>query len=101
MTTHELKCWPEYFGPLADGRKTFEVRLDDRGFAVGDVLWFREYILETGLTGRDVRKRVTYVLSGMGLEAGFVCMGLADCTRWRPYLPREQCYWAEDDCAPD
>ena len=49
MTVHELKIWPEFFEPVASGVKTFEVRRDDRGFAVGDRLRLREW--EPG--GRD------------------------------------------------
>lgn len=40
--THDLKCWPEYFEPLLDGRKTFEIRKNDRPFAVGDTLYLKE-----------------------------------------------------------
>ena len=42
-TEHDLKVWPAFFDPLADGTKPFEARKDDRGFAVGDVLHLREY----------------------------------------------------------
>ena len=33
---HELKCWPEYFEAVISGAKTFEVRKNDRDFAVRD-----------------------------------------------------------------
>jgi hypothetical protein len=41
---HELKCWPEYFHAIRSGRKKFELRKDDRGFAIGDLLVLREFI---------------------------------------------------------
>ena len=67
MTTHELKSWPEFFEPVLSGKKTFELRKDDRRYAVGDVLWLREWEPNTAkYSGRDVRKRVTYVLQGIG-----------------------------------
>src|SRR3954470_11426726 len=40
---HELKCWPEFYKALVSGEKTFELRKNDRGFRVGDVLWLREW----------------------------------------------------------
>ena len=45
MTIHELKIWPQYFDAIASGIKTFEVRKDDRGFAVGDTLVLKEWKL--------------------------------------------------------
>lgn len=73
---HELKTWPNYFEPVLDGRKTFEVRYDDRGFQVGDILVLREWDPEEGLyTGRVVVFEVTYVLHGMGLQKDYVAMG--------------------------
>lgn len=43
MRTHILKCWTEQFAEVRSGRKTFEFRRDDRGFAVGDVLDLRDF----------------------------------------------------------
>lgn len=59
-TEHELKCWPEFYDEVASGRKTFEIRQNDRGFEVGDVLLLNEFKPDTGYTGRSVRRLVTY-----------------------------------------
>jgi len=40
---HELKIWPQYYGRVADGSKTFEVRQNDRGFQAGDIVELREW----------------------------------------------------------
>ena len=69
MTTkvHELKIWPEFFDDVADGRKPFELRKDDRHYKVGDVLLLREWEPNTATySGRECRKRVTYKLEGLG-----------------------------------
>lgn len=75
--THELKCWPGPFEGVATGRKTFEVRRDDRGFDVGDELWLRCWDPVTReYTGREVTRRVVWVERGWGMPAGMCVMGL-------------------------
>lgn len=76
---HELRCWPEYFQSVRDGSKPFELRRDDRGYAVGHTLLLREYDPMTpGYTGEALRVRVTYCLrGGEWLAPGYVCMGIA------------------------
>ena len=72
--THTLKTWPEFFDAIVAGEKTFELRRDDRGFNVGDLLQFREWDPTDpgfelagcdwgpGFTGREARFIVSYVL---------------------------------------
>lgn len=76
---HDLKTWPRFFDDVLAWRKPFEVRLDDRGFAVGDVLNLREWDPdEEAYTGRSCRRRVSYVLRDwIGIERGYVVMGLS------------------------
>lgn len=60
--THELKTWPEYFQAVIDGVKTFEIRLNDRGFKVGDTLWLQEFEVDKNhYTGRHLKATVTYM----------------------------------------
>ncbi|EAK9780846.1 ASCH/PUA domain-containing protein [Listeria monocytogenes] len=48
--THELKILSEYFWDIAEGRKTFEIRKNDRDFQVGDTLILLEWDdMDTGL----------------------------------------------------
>lgn len=78
---HELKTWPEYFQAIWDRRKTFEVRVNDRGFTVGDTLILKEWDPETGkYTGSAMMRTVTYVMLGgsFGIDAGTVVMGLGE-----------------------
>lgn len=75
---HILKTWPEYFEAVLDERKRFEVREDDRGFAVGDTLALQEWNPETGEhTGRSIDVRVTYLVKGGPfLPDSTVCMSI-------------------------
>lgn len=34
--THKLKIWPWFYDAVANGSKTFEYRINDRGFQKGD-----------------------------------------------------------------
>lgn len=40
---HSVKCLPEYFEPLYEGTKTFEVRKNDRFYRIGDYLAVNEF----------------------------------------------------------
>lgn len=74
---HELKILPEYFEAVKSGDKTFEVRKNDRCFGIDDILILREYS-GTRYTGRQLYKRITYVLSGgqYGIEKDYVVLGI-------------------------
>lgn len=80
MKTHELKTWPEHFQAVCDGRKLFELRANDRHFAVGDRLRLREYDLATGYTGREAGADVVYIVYGgqLGLPQGLCIMSLGN-----------------------
>lgn len=76
MKKHELKLHTKYFNDVKYGIKKFEVRINDRGFELGDVLILREWDGEE-YTGWEVVKIVTYIidLKEIGLE-GWVAMGI-------------------------
>lgn len=86
--THSLKTWPEPFTAILEGRKRYEIRYDDRGFAVGDELELREwnptpltdnvYSQPAGYTNRSIRMRVLYMTPGgaWGLPAGVCVMSI-------------------------
>ncbi|MEC1440531.1 DUF3850 domain-containing protein [Bacillus sonorensis] len=62
MQRHKLKILPEYFDYVYSGEKSFEIRRNDRGFKVGDLLELHEYIPEKNeFTGRVVVREVTYM----------------------------------------
>lgn len=79
-TEHDLKTWPACFAAVADGRKTFEVRKNDRAFQAGDVLNLREWdpYAAEAYSGRALRVPVLWVLPGgeFGIARGHVAMSL-------------------------
>lgn len=87
MKAHELKTDPDVFQAVLDGLKTYEIRKNDRGFAVGDTLVLRETTysgsaIAAGVpleyTGRQYVTSVTHMLTGpvYGLEAGWSILSL-------------------------
>ncbi len=89
MAQHTLKCWSNAFDAIADGRKTFEWRKDDRGFEVGDELFLKRWDpVYLGGSGRYVdyndkstqntmRVRVKYILRGLfGIPEGYCVMAI-------------------------
>ena len=81
MTVHELKTWPEFWDAIHDGRKTFELRYNDRGFQAGDQLrlfrWNKAHSCYTA-PYKPITVTVTYVASGrlFGLHDNWVCLGI-------------------------
>ena len=78
MKEVEKKILPQFFKDVLTGRKTFEIRKDDDGVEVGDVLVLREYDGEK-YTGKRVKRVVTYVLrdcAEYGLMDGFAVYGI-------------------------
>jgi len=78
MTDHQLKIYPDYWDEIANGKKTFEVRKNDRGYKLNDRLVFHKYNpgLKEYVDDDDILIcRVTYItdLSRIGIE-GFVGM---------------------------
>lgn len=66
---HQLKIVQPYFDDVVSGKKTFEVRKNDRGFKLNDVLMLLEYdpskadnSKSKGLTGQYITARITYIL---------------------------------------
>lgn len=89
---HILKCWPKYFRAIVNGRKTFEVRYNDRAYRIGDTLVLEEWVPLQGVrTGQSYTATVVYILDhtdecAQGLRPGYVVPGLA---------------WGEHHAAPE
>ena len=78
VAIHELKTWPVYFGAIVAGRKSVELRLNDRDYRVGDILALREWepppkpsshvspLWGDKYTGRLVLAKVKHILAPVG-----------------------------------
>ena len=97
---HQLKIDPGYFLDVASGRKTFEVRKNDRDFRVGDFLGLNE-ITKTPVnrndehkeTGRFILVEVTYVLTDtMYVKDGYAILGIKPCTVTKDKLKEAQIF---------
>ena len=73
---HYLKAETEYYQAVELGVKKFEIRKNDRGFKVGDMIRLEEVV--NGVpTGRPfIMREITYIFSGgkYGLEEGYCIM---------------------------
>lgn len=81
---HTIKTWPEPFQAVMSGRKRFEFRRDDRGFAEGDTVRLVEWdpSASDAETGLCIEARIGYVLrGGFGVPDGFVVFSLHDVRR--------------------
>ena len=76
---HELKIYAKYWDDIYSGRKTFEIRKNDRDYRKDDILVFRKYDPVTDSTDKNwvLICRVTYItdLKDIGLD-GYVGMSI-------------------------
>lgn len=79
-TVHKLKTVQPFFDAIRSGKKTFEVRLYDRDFKVGDFLALQEYDPKTQeYSGEVVYKEITYILNNNKYcKDGFVILGIKE-----------------------
>jgi len=75
--THFLKIEPKYFYKIHTGAKTFELRLNDRGFKIGHCILFQMWTPERGYCNRSMAVEITYITDyPAGLQPGYVIMSI-------------------------
>ena len=73
---HKLKIESKYFEEVHTGKKSFEIRKNDRNFQVGDILILKEYKPEVQeFTGEFLKRKVTYI-TDYAQQDGFVVMAI-------------------------
>lgn len=83
MKAHELIINEEFCDAIVSGDRNFDIQQNDRGYQKGDHIIFRPRITNpyrAHLTHDIERKEyeITYVLSGWGLEQGYVVFGFKE-----------------------
>lgn len=85
--SHYVKVWPIYFLMLEERRKTAEIRRNDRGYKVGDIIEFAEWEPDRErYTGRLLQKKVTCITQTTGLCDGYVMLSLGDLDFPEPFF---------------
>lgn len=75
---HDVKLGTTFFDDVKTGRKTFELRKNDRGYKEGDTIVMHECKNGT-TTGRTIEKKIVYMLEDFtGLEDGYCILGLGE-----------------------
>ena len=97
---HELKIFPEYFDAVISGKKTFEIRKDDRPFKVGDLLALNEYDGQR-YTGNSCLVYIDYILAAADyVREGMVVMSIKPCYVERSVSPYNAARMGRDYSVP-
>ncbi|ENI4126730.1 DUF3850 domain-containing protein [Vibrio fluvialis] len=82
LIIHELKISAENFTEVLAGRKTHEVRFNDRNYQIGDCLNLREIDESGHYTGQEMNTQISHVLHGdqYGLAEGWCVLSLKNTT---------------------
>lgn len=93
---HELKIYPNYFRDVETGRKTFEVRKNDRPYREGDYVALNEY--ENGkYTGRFILAQIVYMLADeQYVKKGYCILGIVPRNIELEMVKGHTCYDRED-----
>lgn len=84
MKLHELKIKHEYLVEVTMGRKTFELRKNDRDYQVGDLIRFIDIKQDSKgdcdiYINKDTLYKITYVLKDVpeyGLDKDYCILGI-------------------------
>jgi hypothetical protein len=79
VNQHELKIWPEYFKAMESGSMKFQIRKNDRNFAVNDCVILKEWEPESSnFTGKELTFFIKHIFHGgfFGLHIDYCILGL-------------------------
>lgn len=76
--SHGLAITPQYLTDILENNKRFELRRDDRGYEVGDLVLLKEF-KDGYFTGRYLSAEIVYILRHCpeyGLHKDYCILGL-------------------------
>lgn len=78
---HELLIRQEYLIHILEGKKTFEIRQNDRDFQTGDTIRFlpldsKKYDVHGFSRGPIPDFMITYVHQGLGMESDYAALAI-------------------------
>lgn len=74
---HVLKLQPRFAEAVKDGSKTFEIRRDDRGYEVGDILTFADLDKKPyGMPPYEVVYKLAHEDFPDGIPQGYCILGI-------------------------
>ncbi len=79
MKEHEIKLNHRFCDAVYNGVKTFEIRYDDRGYEVGDVVRFVPVDDSGNVTSHEIKYEsyvITYILLDWGLSSGYIAFAI-------------------------
>lgn len=82
---HELKILPHFFTDVISGKKTFEIRKNDRPFHEGDLLALNEFDAERKCyTGNSCLVYIDYIMTDSEyVKKDMIVMAIKPCTVYR------------------
>ncbi len=78
--THDLKTIPNEFAAAASGALRFQLRFNDRNYAIGDQIRLKEYDpFGNKYTGRTLTFDISYIVAADGviLRENYIIMSLS------------------------
>ena len=79
-TKHELKCWPQYFKPISEGKMTACLRRNDRGYKTEDILILKEWCpVKKEYTEKECYVILTWVIDGkdsVHIQSGYALLSM-------------------------
>lgn len=89
---HELKIYPQWFNAVISGKKSFEIRKNDRPFQEGDLLALNEYDYDH-YTGNSCLVYVDFIMNSPEyVKKDMVVMSIKPCSLYRhtePFRPEK------------